>query len=295
MFAVWIPGVLDDFDSSTQAAYNFLVPFSINDSLVFTKRLFGNPLTGFEAFLGTAGVGALLFGFAAAVAGTAIGLRRRFESAAKAPRVRPEVVLIGALAIAGPVGCVLGSISGTNMYLPRNFSASLPAILIALSALSLAGPIVYRAASIGLLLVGFAIGTVRIVSDAWQRPASRLATAFVDSRAEPGELVIEATPFPVGVAVESPDGTFVSSLSIEYEQGHPRVDYSQLSDEVKQRLASGGYGDDVFLIGDGQTLASVREQLGLPAPAPEDVERFDGVFELTVEQVPVPATPPAAE
>jgi mannosyltransferase len=286
LFAFWIPGVLDDFGSSTQEAYNSLVPFSVSDSIVFTKRLFGNPLLSFDHAVGPGAAVALVVGIALATAGVALSMRAAFERNERWPRPRPETVLIAALAVAGPIGCVLGSVGGTHMYLPRNFSTSLPAILIGISALALAGPAAYRAVATSLLLFGFAVGTLNVVSDEGQRPAYRQVTEFVDSRAEPGELVIEATAFPVGVRVERPDGTFESSQSIHYEASHPRVDGTALPEGLAAELLEGRYGDTVFLLGDGNSVEALRQALGLPPPTAS--ERFGGLFELTAEEVPVP-------
>jgi hypothetical protein len=100
-------------------------------------------------------------------------------------------VLVAILAIATPVGIVLYAAVGSNLYIPRNLSASLPALALLVGALFTSlRPRPVAAAAVALVLVAVGIGTVRGLEPARERPAAREVAHFIDARGRPGDPVV---------------------------------------------------------------------------------------------------------
>jgi hypothetical protein len=102
---------------------------------------------------------------------------------------------VALLAVATPLGLAAYSIS-KNIYIPRNMSASLPALwlLIAAGLTTLRRPLMVGAAA--AVSAALAIGTVRTLEEPRNRPPYRQAAHFLDRTASPGVLVVEYPLFP---------------------------------------------------------------------------------------------------
>jgi hypothetical protein len=102
---------------------------------------------------------------------------------------RREVVLIGVLAIATPVGAALYSIPFPSVFVPRTLLSSLPALCLALGLLLTSTPRPFAALATALVLAGLGLGVARVV--AWNpKPPYGEAAAHIDARAGPDDPLL---------------------------------------------------------------------------------------------------------
>jgi hypothetical protein len=150
------------------------------------ETLLGHPLIALEDVPGRPAL--LLAGAAVIVALAYVVVRRRRAASNDSDR---RTILLTALALVTPVGMFLAAaLSGYNLFIARNMSASLPAALVLLAVLICAAP---RRVAVGLAaatVLVFAIGAVQTLSADNRRTPSRDAAALIDDRAAPGDPVV---------------------------------------------------------------------------------------------------------
>ena len=132
-----------------------------------------------------------LWGCAVGVAVVTLLIRalvRRGEPGRALPR---GLGLVIPLALAAPAGVLLHSLAGTEIYIARNLQASLPGMVLLLGALFAALPRPLAIATTLAAVTALAIGDVRTLDPDLDRPPLNRAAAFVDSRARPGDPVVE--------------------------------------------------------------------------------------------------------
>jgi hypothetical protein len=105
-------------------------------------------------------------------------------------------VLVVLVAIASPLGAFLYSLGPENLYGPRYLSASVPALALTIGALLAAPrrPLIVAAIT-ALVLGGLAVGTVRTLESATQRPQFDRIAQDLDQHASAQTPVIEASFF----------------------------------------------------------------------------------------------------
>jgi hypothetical protein len=137
-----------------------------------------------------------MLGTACAIAISGVVVRARWP----ARRVRLQWIsdyraLILVLALAMPVGLLLYSLFRNSVWDERNLIASWPGLAVATGALvtSVRGPM--RVAAVALVVAGFAISALELLSPAHQRPDYRAAVAFV-RRADHADDPIAELPGP---------------------------------------------------------------------------------------------------
>jgi len=116
-------------------------------------------------------------------------VRRRREG--RAPLSAPAVLLL-LLASATPLGLLVYSIATDYfLLLPRNYSASFPALmLVAGAALTRPRPRIAVMLS-ALAVASLAVGTIKILTPGYSRPGYREIAAYIDAHARPGDPVFD--------------------------------------------------------------------------------------------------------
>jgi hypothetical protein len=123
-------------------------------------------------------------------------------------------VLIVALAVSVPVGTLLASLVGNNIIGVRNLAASWPAYALGLAALLVAAGPRLRYAAIGLALLAFAIGAVKMVDADYGRPDHHASADFIERVAQRGDVVIDATALTSPGPLSTLDTTLTSNLRV---------------------------------------------------------------------------------
>ena len=173
-FLPWLTGLKADLDSPTTDILSALAPVTLD---TVTSGLahwsVGYPYqyasTGLLDLPGPVALVLLGLGVTLAAAGLALraageGLGRRLS------QIDRGLVLVVVLALATPVGTVLASAIGTNVFGVRNLAGSWPGLALALAALLVACGPRLRVAAVTLVLASFAIGAVKMLDDSFARP-----------------------------------------------------------------------------------------------------------------------------
>ncbi len=153
------------------------------------RLLPGHPFLGLETMPGRIGLAFIVFAVAATIVAGLVRLRTRPPKRWVAADRRTVLIVI--LALATPVGLLLYAAVGDDLYTPRNMSASIPALAIAVGAFLSSGGPRLAAVTATLLLAGFAIGAVKTFDRDNQRPAFREAAQFLDDATGPGDQVVD--------------------------------------------------------------------------------------------------------
>jgi mannosyltransferase len=98
--------------------------------------------------------------------------------------------LIAALALATPVGVLLYSLLGQDIWHVENLYASAPAAALVLGALLVAIPRGPRLAAVAVVLGVLVFGTIRALSPSWIRPPYRAVARYLDQVARPRDPVL---------------------------------------------------------------------------------------------------------
>ena len=195
-FLPWITGLRNDLTSPTSQILSALSPFTL-DSVwhSLTHWALGYPYTWVAPLTelpGTLGLLLLALALLLAAGGIAFaaarpGLRGRLAL------VDRRLVLVAALLLSVPVGEVVVSAVGDNLFGVRNLAASWPALALALAAAVVAaGPRLGLIA--GTLTVAcFALGAARLLTSEHRRPDYQAAADFIDRRAGPGDAIVDVT------------------------------------------------------------------------------------------------------
>jgi mannosyltransferase len=182
----WIPSFITQSDDNASNRIDSFAPLSLDSFLRdWLKSVDGHPFIALRDLPGRPAevVFCAVVGLALVVALVRL-LRDR-------DRPRDGLVLVVAVALATPAGLLLYSLVAKSIVLPRNMSASLPAVAL-LVGWALTG--VGRRATpvaVALALGALGVGTVAMMDDDNRRPPFEGAAAFIDARAQPGDGVID--------------------------------------------------------------------------------------------------------
>jgi Dolichyl-phosphate-mannose-protein mannosyltransferase len=200
-FLPWLSGVINDFRSPTTDILSALQPLNAHSVRVALEHWsIGYPYafstTQLRELPGVAALVLLALGLAVAVTGlVAHELRER-------PRLRlarfdQRLVLILLLAIATPLGELLVSAVGTNLFGTRNLAVSWPAFALSLAAFVVAAGRWVGLVAAALVIGAFAIGAAKMLEPRFQRPDTEAVASFIDRYAAPGDVVIDGVIFGV--------------------------------------------------------------------------------------------------
>jgi hypothetical protein len=158
--------------------------------------LLGHPALHLDSLPGTAWV--VLLGAVVALAGAV-----RWALRSGRPLTGEQRLLV-AIGVATPIGLLAYSGLGTNIYSPRNLSASAPALSVLLAALVAGLPRRAAAPAAACVVAVFAAGAVKVLDDSSQRPAYRQVAAFIRDHRHPGDAVIDSARSQMVVGSTSP-------------------------------------------------------------------------------------------
>jgi hypothetical protein len=214
----------------------FLEPLNAHNVLSDLMRpLAGYPYAGVDSIPTFPGLAVLI---AVALLGAGALARR-----ARTPEGVPDHFgLLVALAAATPVGLLLYSLVGTDLWLARNLYASAPAAALVLGTAIVALEARAAAAAVAVVLITLAIGTVRALSPSFRRPAFRTAAEQIDRRARPGDLMIMFPSFvdqAVQVQLHATMRVVSSSPAVWRSVPPGHTAFAILDDQAAQRLGIG--------------------------------------------------------
>jgi 4-amino-4-deoxy-L-arabinose transferase-like glycosyltransferase len=191
----WLPGFLEQRQNKIGIeVIDQFAPLTLRTVFeVPLRTLIGHPFYDLERLPGA--IGLLFVLIFVAFAGAAAVRRRPAEPPRLMPFLRSERGLMLLLALATPVGLLLYAIPGSSLYIPRNLSASLPALVVLVAVLlDLLSAAVPRwlatLAAVGLVAV-LAAGAVESFGDDYRRPPYREAAQYVDEVAARDAPVVE--------------------------------------------------------------------------------------------------------
>lgn len=153
----------------------------------------GHPYLPLGEVPGTAAVVLIGLGIAVGLVGTAMKL------AAQRPRWSAAGVLVVALAVAAPAGAALYTLLRQSVWGARNVISSWPALAVCAAALVAFPGAMWRRAAAVLLVSGFALGGISMLSASHHRPDYADAVAYVNSLDPRGGPIVELvapTPGP---------------------------------------------------------------------------------------------------
>jgi 4-amino-4-deoxy-L-arabinose transferase-like glycosyltransferase len=280
LFLPWLPEVRNDFDAPAQDIINKIAPFGLHNVVETTTRtLFGLPLALRDLY-GIVPIVLFAVGVSIAAAGAAVGWRSRSD-----PRPAADVSLPVMLALAAPVGAGLVSLIGDDQFIPRNILTSVPGMLLVLAAVVTAGPALTRVVS-GFLITGvFIFGAARTLDPSFQRLDYVGAAEFVDSQAQPGDVVVDVPTGYVGGVNGQP--LLPGAFALEVELENPQRLVEAVDPETMRAAVAEAAGGRIFLVGPAPLLELMRpEDLGLQ-PDPVAVRSLPGVIPLEVREYEV--------
>lgn len=187
LYVPWLPSL----HGSQLSVYGFLEPLTAAHVLTDILRVVPGypyaPLTAIPTVPGLVAVGACgLLGLAWSSAGRWLRLARRAEER-RAPSL---ILLIVGLALATPVGLLLYSLIGTDLWSARSLIASAPAQALVLGTLLAAVPGRTRPVTLVLVLGFLLFGSARAISARYARPPYRAAAHYLDHVAAPSDPVL---------------------------------------------------------------------------------------------------------
>src|SRR4051812_920131 len=194
-FLPWLSGLRSDLNSPTTKILSALQHVDAG----YLRQAVGHWAIGFpyvsdttrlRALPGTAGLLLLAAAGLLALVGTWHWLHRLDRPA----------ILVLLLALATPVGELLASALGSNLFGTRNLAASWPGTALLVAALLVAAGPRLGVLAAGLAVAGLAIGVVTMLSSPFQRPPYGEVAAYLDRTAQPGDVVVDDSGLsPAGV------------------------------------------------------------------------------------------------
>jgi len=253
-FLPWLTGLLNDLGSPTSDIVNALDVLTLHTARVTLEHWsigypYVFPNTPLRELPGHAALVLLSLGLVLGVVQLVLSVRAGWN-----PLANRRVILVLALALAGPVGVALASIFGTNIVSVRHLAASWPALAVATAGLFVSnGRRLGWAASV-LVTAALTIGAVKMLEERFQRPDYEAAAGFIDASAAPGDVVIDTatlSPAPstgMRVALDRPHPLF--------DVGRPLVQYDPFkvlagappTAAVTQRAVARARGRRIFVV-----------------------------------------------
>ena len=188
LYVPWLPHLR----GKELVVIGLLYPLRVGSVLKDLVRvLVGYPSAGLRGIPTIAGLVAIAIPVSVAIV---IAGRRWWQGPRRAlPALGSPSTLLALQALATPVGLLLYSLLVTDLWLPRNLSASLPAALLMFGALLTALPGRALMIGAGIVLATLAGGTLRSFRPDYRREPYREMAAYLDRVATPTEPVIMDT------------------------------------------------------------------------------------------------------
>jgi 4-amino-4-deoxy-L-arabinose transferase-like glycosyltransferase len=203
LYLPWLPSVRGDLDSPTTEILSRFYPITLEG----VRLTLGHWTMGFPFALPTTslrdlpGIGPMLMLAVAIGIGVHAVISRRADVAEwDGSTGRAGVALIAALALATPVGALVQSGLGTNVFAVRSLAASWPYLGLAAASLLVAAAPTPRLIASGLAIAALGIGAVTMLTHDFRRPDfSTIADAADQIAAEhPNAVMINNAAFTPG-------------------------------------------------------------------------------------------------
>jgi hypothetical protein len=286
-FVPWLPLLAEQQRDESATVIGALYPVtlrSVGDALA--RQLCCHPYVGARDLPGPAGLVLLGAGGVAVVAGN-LWWRRKARPAGGRAAGASGGLLVALLAAATPAGLLLYSAAGTDLFAPRNLTASLPALCLLLGRLIARLPARAGLAAGGLVAAGLLVGTVISLGPSKQRPDLRGAAALIDARAGARDLYLES----LLSLSDAPE--LRAALRINFDRPHTAAAPLEFRRQGGRLRAvadrsvwlAAADGRRVFVV-----APELRDVTGVPVPPPElagrvrreDTRRFPGIYAIDV-------------
>jgi 4-amino-4-deoxy-L-arabinose transferase-like glycosyltransferase len=280
-FLPWLPGFREDLHSPTVGILDAVAPLSVHSLVGFSGNWsLGHPALGFHTFWGTPLEIVLGAGILVGLVGLILRLLIRDPRAS--PVHRDALVLVILLALATPVGMLVVSLVGDDLYIPRNLAASWPAWSICLAGLLTTGPRLVSIAATSLVVFAFLCGAVRATTDPWQRPDVKAAARFIDESTAPQDPVLDANG-----GFSFPDSPIARTLSIYLSPEREVIPVAGPGDI--QRGVTEAAGSKLVVFASQPFLNQIAGSPGVAGLQPVAERTFPGLLQITARVYEIPA------
>lgn len=215
-FLPWLPSFLDQPHSTSDLAA--AVPLRLR--WIADEALGLLPGTGFYPWREIPGRTVTLV--LVAVVGLAVVAAALLLSARASERRRPSdgVLLLAALAVTTPLGLLLFSAGGDNVWLSRYLGPALPslALLLGWVVASLPRPAAVAVAALAIAVP--AVGTFKTFGDDYRRAGFKDAARFIERSASPDDVVVE---FFLSSEAADKKFKYVSPIDLNFHEKHRTV------------------------------------------------------------------------
>ncbi len=292
----WVPGLINEAGSPTVNILSDLSPFTPGAVRVILGHWsLGYPYTAIATLTQVPGRPALVL-IVLAAAAVLVGLiwrHRDWPHAAGRLQRENRVVLVALLLVATPVCEALVSLVSTHLFGVRNLAASWPELALGFSVVALAAGRRVGLVACALVVIGLALGTLRMVDGNYGRPDFGAAGAYVDAHFRRGDVVIDETgryltPGPLtglDVTLRRPVLT-VRALAPE-EREHPFTlsdPFVSVAAATKQAVADAAPRARIFLVGGNPHAATLAANAGVKTAASAYRRVVDGLYgDVSVE------------
>jgi Dolichyl-phosphate-mannose-protein mannosyltransferase len=316
----WMPGVLDDLDSPTQAILEVLQGSSFEfKRTALEVWVIGYPFRSPSEVPGVVAGLLGLVGFAiAAVAGMVSHLRARNADAAagreRRPLVSPGMALAFALAFSPLIIELVLLAFGKDLLGARNVAVATAGLALFIGAVVASADRRWGTLAAIAVIAGYGIGAARTLETGNKLVDFKSAAAYIDSHAGPDEPVVDlvsprATPVPLTELDVYMSGSRPEYKILLPEGEPPFLPLTPVPDPIDQlgRAVAKARGGTMFLVvsdtalvRDGDEVSAIRVE-PLPAASqpvrvfemPEgsrvvDEKRFPGLGPINVVEVKVP-------
>lgn len=191
LYLPWLPGLIADTQSPTlriTAAITAFTPDAVRLDLEHWSLGYPYSIIGLRRLPGTLALVLLALAAVLAAGGLIVRVRRRGRSTPS-----NLLVLVFLLAAATPVGESLYSAVVSHIIGTRYLAPSWPFLALFSAAVALAAGRRLGVAVAGLAVVAFALGAIKMVEPAFQRPDYQSAADYVTRHARPGSVVVDVT------------------------------------------------------------------------------------------------------
>ncbi len=256
-FLPWLPSFLDQPHSTSD--YAAVVPLKLR--WLADEALGFLPGTGYYPWREIPGRTAalvLVAGLALAIAVAVVMLARRARGGERA-LPGDGVLLLAALAAATPLGLLVFSIGGDNVWLARYLGPALPALVLLVGWVVASLPRIPGLAVAALLLAVLTAGTFKGYEDRYSRADYKDAAQFIESEAGPRDVVVETF---LSAEAGKKKFEYVSPIDLNFDGKHRTVVGSLRS--AQRVFRDPPAGGRVYVAGIEAGF------FRLPSPAPKD-------------------------
>jgi hypothetical protein len=290
LYLPWLPSLRADLDSPTTDTLSFLYPLSadvvrLNLGHWAVGFPFSLPATTLRDLPGL--VPLLMSGVGVAIGIHAILSRRAPTDAGDGSVDRARLVLVVLLAVATPVGTLLQSAVGTNVFAVRSLAASWPYLGLAVGAAVVAARPPLRVVAGALTVGALAIGAATMLTSDFERPDFERLARFADEH--PGAVIVNAAVFSPGpltnyeVEGSVPDAPVLRlNAPAQMERPFSLADPLPEPAEVAARAVEAADGGPIILISGIPVPSLVRDVVDrLPTGyEPTEVREIGGLFDV---------------